>query len=430
MKRFFSIFTAMALVGSLLAGCGGSSEAGGLQNGGQQGGQAQQTGGPVTLTFWTTMRETETVALKELISQFEQENKEIKVNLELIPFGEAQNKFRTAAQAGNGPDVIRSEVAWTPEFAKMGLLEPLDSYFKDQDDFLEVPLSYSKWNGHVWSVPEVTDALALLYNKRMLKEAGFNEPPRTMDEFAAAAKALSNGKDRWGFYHRQTEAYFSLPFVWSFGGGLIDDNLQVLINTPGAVKGIEFALKLRDQDHAYPKDLDAANSYQNMNEAFKKGNAAMIFNGPWATSDILAGEQFRDPNNLGIAPIPAGPDGQTGSPVGGHSLAIYAGSKSKEAAYKLIAFLTSRESQAKLASKNGTLPTRRSAYDMPEIKENRLISDFKAVMESAKNRPVIPEGGQIFASFDPEIQAIYKGEKKPQEGLDAVAGAWKALLGQ
>jgi arabinogalactan oligomer/maltooligosaccharide transport system substrate-binding protein len=144
----------------------------------------------------------------------------------------------------------------------------------------------------------------------------------------------------------------------------------------------------------------------------------------------LTGEQFKDPNNLGIAPIPAGPGGKTGSPVGGHSLAIYAGSDAKEASYKLIAYLTSKESQAKLAMKNGTLPTRKSAYEVPEVKANRLISEYKAVLDKATNRPVIPEGGQIFASFDPEIQAIFKGEKKPKDGLDAVANAWKTLLGQ
>lgn len=424
MKRVWSIVTTVALFGSLLAGCGSTSQA---PAGGQE--QAQQQTGPQTITFWTTMRESETVPLKELITQFEAENKDIKVTMEIVPFNEAQNKFRTAAQAGNGPDVIRSEVAWTPEFAKMGLLEPLDDYFKDQDDFLEAPLNYSKWNGKTWSVPEVTDALALLYNKKLLADAGFHEPPKTMDEFAKVAKALTRG-DKWGFYHRQTEAYFTLPFIWAFGGGLIDDNKQILINTPGAVQGVEFAKKLGDVDKVYPKDLDAANNYQNMTEAFKKGNAAMIFNGPWALSDILTGEQFKDPNNLGIAPIPAGPSGASGSPVGGHSLAIYAGSKSKEAAYKLIAFLSTKESQAKMAATNGTLPTRKSAYDMPEVKNNRMISEFKAVMEMAKNRPVIPEGGQIFASFDPEIQAIYKGDKKPQEGLDAVANAWKGLLGQ
>lgn len=427
MKRFFSVFTAMALCGSILAGCGSTTTA---PTGQGEKPAEQAAAGPQTITFWTTMRESETVPVKELIKQFEEQNKEIKVNMEIIPFGEAQNKFRTAAQAGNGPDVIRSEVAWTPEFAKMGLLEPLDNYFKDQDDFLEAPLMYSKYEGKTWSVPEVTDGLALLYNKKLLADAGFTTPPKTMDEFGKVAKALTNGTDKWGFYHRQTEAYFSLPFIWAFGGGMIDDNKQILVNTPEAIKGIEFAVKLGAEDKVYPKDVDAANNYQNMNEAFKKGSAAMIFNGPWALSDILTGEQFKDPNNLGITPIPAGPNGDMGSPVGGHSLAIYAGSKSKDAAYKLIEFLSTKESQAKLASVNGTLPTRKSAYDLPEVKANRMIADFKAVMEHAKNRPVIPEGGQIFSFFDPEVQAIYKGEKTPEQALNAVAAGWKGLLGQ
>ena len=44
-----------------------------------------------------------------------------------MPFGEAQNKFKTAAAARSGaPDILRAEVAWVPEFASLGYLYALD----------------------------------------------------------------------------------------------------------------------------------------------------------------------------------------------------------------------------------------------------------------------------------------------------------------
>jgi arabinogalactan oligomer/maltooligosaccharide transport system substrate-binding protein len=428
MKRFFSIFTAMALFGSVLAGCSSSAPAPKPA----PSDQAQKPNGPVTVTFWSTMNDEEQVTLKEIIASFEKENPDVKVDLQNIPFDGAQDKFRNAAKAGNGPDVLRSEIAWTPEFAALGLLEPLDHYFtaEDQKDFLDAPLRYSKWNGKTWSVPQVTDALALLYNKKMLADAGFNAPPKTMDEFYTMAKKLSDpAKDKWGYYHRQTDSYWFQPFMWAFGGGLIDENKNVFVNNEGSVKGLEFLLKLRD-DKVMPDEFDAANDYNNMNTALKTGRAAMILNGPWATSDLLSGEQFKDPNNFGIAPIPAGPEGKTGSPVGGHGYVIYAGSKVKDASYKLIAYLSKAENQAKFANKNGLLPTRKSAYEIPEVKSNRLISEYKAVLDAATNRPVIPEGGQIYTAFSPEIQAAFKKEKSPKEALDAVAAAWNKLLGK
>lgn len=414
MKRILSAVASIALASSLLAGCGPDA--------------TEQTSGPVTITFWNTMNTEETETLKEIVSNFEKEHKGIKVKMENVPFAEAQNKFKTAAQAGNGPDVLRSEIAWTPEFAALGLLAPLDDYFKDQDDFLESALKYSKWNGKTWSVPQVTDALGLLYNKKLLADKGFHEPPKTMDEFYQVAKALSDpAQDKWGYYHRQTDAYWYQPFMWAFGGGLITDDHKILVNNAGSVKGLEFLLKLRD-DRVMPDEFDAANDYNNLQQAFKTGRAAMVLQGPWAVSDLLKGEQFQDPNNLGIAPIPVGPEGKTGSPVGGHGFVIYAGSKHIEASYKFISYLTKAENQGKLAIKNGLIPTRKSAFALKEVKENRLINDWYAVLEKATNRPVIPEGGQIYTAFSPEIQAAFKKEKTPQQALDAVAEAWKQLL--
>ncbi len=422
MKKTLSILLILVLSLSVLAGCSSDETTEPTTQ------EPTATDEKVQITFWQTMNDEETKTLTGIVEEFEAQNPNIDVVVENVPFGETQNKYKTAAQAGNAPDVLRSEIAWTPEFAALGYLLPLDSYFKDQDDFLEAPLNYSKWNGQTWSVPQVTDALALLYNKQMLADAGFDKAPETWDEFVTVSQALT--KDgKWGFYYRQSDAYWYQPFMWSFGGGLIDeDDLDIHVNDPGSVAGLEFVLKLRDEYKVFPNDTDYSNDYTNAMENFKAGNAAMIFNGPWATADVLTGSEFQDPNNFGIAPIPKGPEGKTGSPVGGHGYVISAGTEHPDEAYKFIEFLSSKENQAKFAVNNGLLPTRKSAYDMEEVKNNRIISDYKVVIENATNRPVIPEGGQIYTDFTPEIQAVFQGQKTPQEGLDAVAAAWAELL--
>ncbi|OEF98981.1 hypothetical protein BHF71_10385 [Vulcanibacillus modesticaldus] len=420
MKKLLFIFSIFALV-FLLSAC--SSET-------SEEPKQEVIDEQVTISFWHTMNDEETKTLEAIVEEFENANPNIKVNMENVPFSEAQNKFKTAAQAGNAPDVFRSEIAWTPEFAALGYLMPLDNYFKDQDDFLAAPLNYSKWNGKTWSVPQVTDALALLYNKKMLADAGYDKAPETWDEFVKVAQDLTKG-GKYGFYYRQSDAYWFQPFMWSFGGGLIDeDDLEIHINDPGSVKALEFILKLRDEYKVFKNDKDFSNDYTNAMETFKAGDVAMILNGPWSTSDILSGSAFEDPNNLGIAPIPKGPEGLTGSPVGGHGYVIYAGTKNADASYKFIEFLSSKENQAKFAVNNGLLPTRKSAYELDEVKNNRIISDYKLVIERATNRPVIPEGGQIYTDFTPEIQAVFQGKKSPQEALDAVAKAWAELLGK
>lgn len=413
---------------SLLAGCGGKEEPGSQSTG--QPNEGQASGKPVKITFWNTMRDYEAAVAQELINEFEKQNPNIDVEMVTVPFGEAQNKFKVAAQAGNAPDVLRAEVAWIAEFAALGFLEPLDEKFTDQDDFLPSALAYGKWNGKTYAVPQVTDALALLYNKKLLVQAGFHRAPETWDEFVQVAKKLTDpSKDQWGFYMRQSEAYFTLPFIWSFGGGLIDvETMKPLINTEGAIKGLEFVKKLRDEYKVFKDDRDFPNDYNTAMQYFKSGKAAMILNGPWATADILTGEAFKDnPDNLGIAPIPQGPEGNTGSPVGGHSYVIYSKSPHKEEAWKLVQFLSTKEAQAKLALELGLLPTRKSVYEMPEVKANRIISDFKAVMENATPRPVFPQGGLIFEAMDRNFQAFYTGKKTAKEAVEAIVKEWEKL---
>jgi len=107
---------------------------------------------------------------------------------------------------------------------------------------------------------------------------------------------------------------------------------------------------------------------------------------------------------------------------------IYKDSKNIDASYKFVEYLNSTESQAKFAKNNNLLPTRRSAYETPEVKDNAILMGYKEVIEKATNRPVIPEGGQIYTEFTPNYQAALTGKATPQEALDNVAKAWEVLL--
>jgi arabinogalactan oligomer/maltooligosaccharide transport system substrate-binding protein len=155
----------------------------------------------------------------------------------------------------------------------------------------------------------------------------------------------------------------------------------------------------------------------------------MIINGPWATAEILKGKEFAEPKNFGIAPVPAGAKGQ-GSPVGGHNYVISKSTKYPKEAYKFIEFMNKTENQVKLAKDLRLLPTRKSAYNDPALKSDEIFQGFKKQMDVAKNRPVIPEGGQIYKDFTPQVEAVVSGKISPEQALNNVAEAWKKLLGK
>ncbi|MBC7475102.1 MAG: extracellular solute-binding protein [Candidatus Sericytochromatia bacterium] len=384
--------------------------------------------GKTIITFWHTHNDQETNTLKEIVDDYEKLHTNIKVELQQIPFSDAENKYKTVAQAKDAPDIFRAEISWTAEFASLGYLMALDMYMTDEyrKQFLSAPLKYNYYDNHYWGVPQVTDCLVLLYNKKIFKDANL-EVPKTSDELVSTGKKLTDiSKNKYAFFYRG-DPYWFLPFLWSFGGGMVDDNKKILINNEDSVKALQYLIDLRIKDKIIPEVVDFANDYDNQQTGFKTGKYAMIINGPWSTSDILGGEEFKNPSNLGITRIPAGPKGFA-SPIGGHNYVIANNSKHLQESWDLINFLTKPENQAKFALRNNLLPTRLATYELPEVKKNHIIGDFKYVLEAANNRPVIPEGGALFVDLKQPYQAALLGEKSTKNALDEVANSWQKLF--
>lgn len=390
--------------------------------------EANSSNGKTKITFWHTHNDDESKTLESIVEDYESKHPEIDVEMQQVPFSDAQNKYKTVAQAKDAPDIFRSEIAWTAEFASLGYLMALDMYMTPEytKNYLKAPLKYNYYDGHYWGVPQVTDCLALIYNKSIFKKAGL-EVPKTTQELIDTGKKLTNAsKNQYAFFYRG-DPYWFLPMLWTFGSGMVSDDRKVLIGKEESSKAIQYFIDLREKYKIVPSTVDFANDYDNQQTGFKTGKYAMIINGPWSTSDILSGEQFKDPSNLGITRIPADKAGYA-TPVGGHNYVISANTKHLQETWDLVDFLNQPENQAKFAIKNNLLPTKIAAYEIPDVKNNHLISDFKYVLESGTNRPVIPEGGALFVDMKQPYQSALIGEKKPKEAFNEIAIAWEKLL--
>ncbi|MFZ2515883.1 MAG: extracellular solute-binding protein [Candidatus Lutibacillus vidarii] len=377
------------------------------------------------LTWWDTSDATnEAPAFKALIADFNKTYPNVKINYQSVPFGEAQNKFKTAAAAKSGaPDIIRAEVAWVSEFASLGYLYDLDGtdLAADKSDFLTAPLGSTMFNGKMYGVPQVTDSLALMYNKALLAKAGITAAPKTWDELKAAAATIKEKAGVDGVY-LNPGGYFMLPFIYGEGGDLIDATAKkIVVNSAAAVKGAGIPAELlKAPGFTKPPATDA---YGAIMDAFKAGKVAMIINGPWELNNIKGAAGFGGLENLGVAPVPAG-SVKAGAPVGGHDYAVWSGMAQDKAAAAIafIKFMSSADSQAKLADKLGLLPTRKSAYDKVT---NPIIGQFKPVMEVAVERAWVPEGGKLFGPLDEAATKIYVQGVAAKDAMDAVANKYK-----
>jgi arabinogalactan oligomer / maltooligosaccharide transport system substrate-binding protein len=400
--------------------------------------------GTITLTYWYTETDAEAPVIGKLINQFEQQYPDIHINPVRMNYFQTEAAFVRANEEGQAPDVLRSDVGWVGQFASQGYLLNIDPYIDSSNsqvnlsDYLSGPLAYDYYGGDYYGLPQVTDFLALLYNKKELKNAGItSSPPATMTDFENDAKEVVQSKAaRYGFETDGT-GYNALPFLYAFGGGMFEKSGNIIINSSGSINGLQFLLNLQNNDNVMPKNVNySIGPVSDIVADFAKGETAMIFGGPYDIPEILTGSSFKgNPGNLGIASIPTCPPGtstcqagQTGTPNGGQSYVISADTEHPVEAYKFISFMSSTPRQIEIAEANHTLPTRESAYQAIGVSSDRFISDFLPIASTVVDRPAIPQAGDLFDALDPNIAAALDGAESPTAALNAVADAWKQLL--
>ncbi|MFE1309839.1 extracellular solute-binding protein [Streptomyces sp. NPDC058755] len=412
---------ASALVASLAlaaTACGGSDS-------------DSKSDGPVTITWWDTSNATnEAPTYKALVKQFEAANKNIKVKYVNVPFDQAQNKFDTAAGSKGAPDVLRSEVGWTPAFAKKSYFLPLDGTdaLTDQAKFQPNLIKQAQYEGKTYGVPFVTDTLALVYNKALFKKAGITEAPTTWAELksdAAKVKAKTGVDGYWG----STQAYYAQSFLYGEGTDTVDATAKkITVNSAAAKKAYGTWLSLFSGKGLHKADT-TADAYAHIQDAFVNGKVAAIVQGPWEITNFYKGKAFTDKSNLGIATVPAGSSGKAGAPTGGHNLAVYAGSDKahQAAALKLVQFMTSAKSQETIALKNSTLPTRSDAYTA-QVKADPGIAGYQGVLAAAQPRPALPEYSSLWGPLDTELPKIAGGKESLDKGLSNAELAMTKLV--
>ena len=418
MRRGIAATALVACIALAATACGGSDS-------------GDKASGPVTITWWDTSNASnESPTYAALVKEFEKANPTIKVKYVDVTFDQAQNKFDTAAGSKGAPDVLRSEVGWTPAFAKKGYFLPLDgtAALADQAKFQPSLIKQAQYDGKTYGVPLVTDTLALVYNKAIFAKAGITTPPTTWDELKADASKIDAKENVYGYWG-STQAYYAQTFLYGEGTDTVDAAAKkITVNSAAAQKAYGTWLSLFTGQGLHDADT-TADAYAHIQDAFVNGQVASIIQGPWEITNFYKGSAFKDKSNLGIAQIPAGSTGKSGAPTGGHNLSVYAGSDSahQKASLKFLNFMTSAASQSTIALKNSTLPTRDDAYTAA-VKADPGIAGFQSVLGAAQPRPALAEYSSLWGPLDTELPKIAGGKESLTKGLSNAELAIQKLV--
>ena len=353
--------------------------------------------GREVVKFWAMGREGEVVA--ELIPEFERLHPGIRVELQQIPWTAAHEKLLTAFAGRVTPDIAQLGSSWVPELVALGALEPLDrtiaaSNSVPPDDFFAGIWGGNVINGRTWGVPWYADTRILFYRSDLLRAAGYAEVPDNWAGWVEAMRAVKRrGAPRDYAIFLPINEYEPLlalalqqPEPLLRAGGRYGN-----FESPGFVRASNFYFSLFDQGLA-PRATNTQIS--NLHDEFAKGHFAFVITGPWNIGEFKRRMPPERQDDWMTAPLP-GPTGPGISIAGGSSLAIFARSKRKAAAWKLVEYLSRPEVQVRFFELTGDLPPRRSAWQAPLLANDRYAKAFQEQLERTEAPPAVPEWERI-----------------------------------
>lgn len=370
----------------------------------------------------------------QLIDTFTEQNPDISVDIQLVPFGQLFQTIEVRLAAGDGtPDVYIVDGPNTASYAARNYLLPLNEYFTDEEiaNWFNASIEEGSYNGKFYSVPYGTSAAALFYNKKIFEENGIPFPSvniedrLTWEEVSELAKKLTiDGNadgitDTWGLVIEQIDRpYLLFPLMQSLGAEVLSPDGFVsngYITSDKFIEGSEFYWKLFNEWKVSPQGVsDSAIA----REYFGTGKAAMMLGNEWNLRRL---EKFPD-TKYGVIPFPYFDGGVPVTPTGSWHVGINSKTKNIDAAVKFTKFITNRESIATWHKLNGIAPARSDVYEaLPEIFDNEMWDLFKYEMENtAVPRPVTPGYSQYELILREAFNSIHYGAD-PEKTLKEAA---------
>lgn len=402
-----------------LAFAGGNSEA--------------SANGPQTVVFWNGYTGPDRVVLEEIVNDFNTMQSEVYIDMQIMPWDSLYQKLMTAMVAGEGPDLIGMQIDRLAEYASANKLVDLTPYMENssigEHNLAPALFNAAQFNGKQYALPMANSTLAMYYNKDLFREAGLDpdKPPKTFDElFDAWDKLIKKDENGNVVQYAQAIAVKNtiamIPiFMWSYGADYIDENGNVVINSPEAVECMTI-LQEAFANGVSPVGLTG----QDADTLFAAGMAAIEFNGPWAY------QKYVDSGiDTGIALIPEGPRGHY--TIGGNScLAINANSNVPEAAWKFIEYWNSIDAQKKWSMGVGFPPSRTDIpNDDPMFDSHPNTRYF---MESSSFAKIYMEGQVLASRFNEEAivplyETVTRGTSSVKDALATAEQTMNSIIG-
>lgn len=393
----------------------------------------------VVLTVWKGPHGVDdAVALLDAISAFESDHPNVTIELGSLPWDNFVEKMVTSIGAGNPPDLFLASLPMVGSYVER-LLDYNNLFTKEEMQFLTKGVSKEQlesciYKGKQFGIPYGGVTTGFAYNIDLLQEAGFKNPPDTLEELRQMAKVLTKDInndgiiDQYGWGQLSYDTGEAKPdiFLYQYGDTLLNKDQTDIGYDNGA--GLE-AFKYIDQLWNIDKSAVPPGLYPGTTstDAFLNGKFAM-----WITHSPIIKLLDKYPNfHLGVTVNPQGPgkelaDGR-GTWAGFSFWSIADNAKHIDLAKEFILYLHNPKYMVKPMEMFGYFPMSSEV----KMKLSPLMESFNKNIPYGIPYPMHKKFKELQkVAIWGEISALQTGVKTPEQAFKDSVAAGRRILSE
>jgi putative chitobiose transport system substrate-binding protein len=388
------------------------------------------------IEFWTfSMKPKFTPYFETLVKNYEAGNPGVKVEWVDFPWDIIQTKLVTRIVAGTPPALVNLNVPWADEFARDGLLAPVDALLGDaRPRYLASTLEDLTFNGKTYGFPMYSNVAVIAYNTQIFKAAAIPHAPRDLDEQLLFARQIAARTGKAGL----CPALSKIDGLMMQQGLAVISNGKAVFNSPAHVALITKLAVTYKAGGLLKDALFAEDNFPAAIDAYKGGRLGMLLAPPTAVKRIQ-GDAKDIYAITDVAPAPLGP---TGIADGGW-LVHFAVPKNVEprllpAIGKFARYLTNDANQLAFAKQASVYPAMAQAANDPfftTVPPGAGAAE-KAVSAGAVSMPHshtlyvagITDYDELRRYLVKAVEAGVTGKQDVKQALDQAVAIWNKKL--
>jgi multiple sugar transport system substrate-binding protein len=429
-RRFLAACAVAATVSMLAGACTGSTK----------GSADDDPDADVTITFWHGWSApNEVKAIQQNVDAFEAVHPNIHVK---VVGNITDDKINQALRAGgdNAPDVVSSFTTDNVgQFCTSNVFVDLAPFLQKsgidaETTFPKPLLEYTQFEGDRCTLPLLSDAYGLYYNKDAFAAAGIDGPPKTLSEFDDDAVKLTktdgDSFSQLGFmpdFHGYESTCTHLVAQW--GPTYFDsDGRSTVATDPAFTAMFSWQKHLVETLGGYAKLEKYRTTFGDEfgpKNPFMTGQVAMAVDGEWRAGMIDdPGVKF----DYGVAPFPV-PDDQADTYgkgyLSGTVIGIASTSGKQNAAWEFVKYLTTdTDAVVSFANAIHNIPSTNAALESPDLDTSDAVKAFIEIAQNpdSNTTPASINGGAYQLTLQ-DVGYVFESGKEPdlRSGLEKAA---------